>query len=264
MADLPGGARFGTLVHDVLERLAFDSPDPELAVGELLHAEMKRAAWDFDRDAFTAGIAATVKTPLGPEPDTVALADLGRSRLLRELAFEFPVRTGGGSVSLVDIGRVMADHLEPTDPYRAYVNDLLALSPQSFRGYLTGAIDLVAVLPDGRYVVMDYKSNTLPTRGSVPSPLDYGPFALAEEMISHRYVLQATLYQVALHRYLRWRLPGYDPVTHLGGSIYLFLRGVTGPDTPVVDGERCGVARWRPPATMIVALSRLFAEAGDE
>jgi exodeoxyribonuclease V beta subunit len=264
MADLPGGARFGTLVHDVLERLAFDSLDPELAVGELLDTEMTRAAWDFDRDAFTAGIAATLKTPLGPEPDTVALADLGRSQLLRELAFEFPVRTGGGSVSLVDIGRVMSAHLEPTDPYRAYVNDLLALSPQSFRGYLTGAIDLVAVLPDGRYVVMDYKSNTLPTRGNLPSPLDYGPFALAEEMISHRYVLQATLYQVALHRYLRWRLPGYDPVIHLGGSIYLFLRGVTGPDTPVVDDERCGVARWRPPATMIVALSRLFAGAGDE
>ncbi len=78
-------------------------------------------------------------------------------------------------------------------------------------------------------------------------------------MIDGNYVLQATLYQVALHRYLQWRLAGYDPERHLGGAMYLFVRGMAGPATPVVDGERCGVARWRPPAAMIVALSELFA-----
>ena len=50
------------------------------------------------------------------------------------------------------------------------------------------------------------------------------------------YALQALLYTVALHRYLRWRLPGYDPGAHLAGVLYLFVRGMTGPDTPVVDG----------------------------
>ena len=43
--------------------------------------------------------------------------------------------------------------------------------------------------------------------------------------------LQAHLYLVALHRYLRWRLPGYRPEQHLGGYVYVFLRGVTGPTT---------------------------------
>ena len=42
------------------------------------------------------------------------------------------------------------------------------------------------------------------------------------------YPLQALLYTVALHRYLRWRLPGYDPERHLAGVLYLFLRGMTG------------------------------------
>ena len=46
------------------------------------------------------------------------------------------------------------------------------------------------------------------------------------------YVLQALLYTVALHRYLRWRLPGYDPERNLAGVLYLFLRGMVGPDTP--------------------------------
>ena len=61
------------------------------------------------------------------------------------------------------------------------------------------------------------------------------------------YALQALLYTVALHRYLRWRLPGYDPEQHLGGVLYLFVRGMIGPDTPVVDGTPCGVFAWRPP-----------------
>lgn len=61
-----------------------------------------------------------------------------------------------------------------------------------------------------------------------------------------------------MHRYLQWRLAGYEPESNLGGAIYLFLRGMIGPDTPVIDGERCGVARWSPPAEMIVRLSSLF------
>jgi exodeoxyribonuclease V beta subunit len=115
------------------------------------------------------------------------------------------------------------------------------------------------VLPGDRYTVIDYKSNALPARDEVPGSHDYGPGPLTAAMIDGNYVLQATLYQVALHRYLQWRLAGYDPERHLGGSMYLFVRGMTGPDTPVIDGERAGVARWHPPAEMIVALSDLFA-----
>jgi exodeoxyribonuclease V beta subunit len=69
------------------------------------------------------------------------------------------------------------------------------------------------------------------------------------------YGLQALLYTVALHRYLRWRLAGYEAERHLGGVLYLFVRGMTGADTPVVDGTPCGVFRWRPPATLVEALS---------
>ncbi|MED5469100.1 MAG: hypothetical protein VX542_02370, partial [Cyanobacteriota bacterium] len=44
----------------------------------------------------------------------------------------------------------------------------------------------------------------------------------------HHYPLQAHLYLVALHRFLRWRLPSYEPQRHLGGYVYVFLRGVPG------------------------------------
>ncbi len=206
-----------------------------------------------------AGITAAVATPLGPAPGEVTLADLEATGVNRELVFELTVATTSAPVTLADVGRVMEAHLPADDPYRPYVEDLLASPTPPFRGYLSGAIDLVGVLPGDRYVVMDYKTNALPARGRVAGPADYGPRILAEEMVRHRYVLQTTLYQVALHRYLQWRLPGYDPAVNLGGSRYLFLRGMIGPDTPVVDGERCGVARWQPPPAMIVALSGLLA-----
>jgi exodeoxyribonuclease V beta subunit len=129
---------------------------------------------------------------------------------------------------------------------------------------MTGAIDFTTVLPDAggrdQFVVMDYKSNAFSALGELPSPSDYGGDALVEAMSDGNYVLQALFYQVALHRYLQWRLPGYDPAVHLGGSTYLFVRGMVGRATPVVNGARCGVAYWAPPTEMIVGVSRLFAE----
>ena len=77
-------------------------------------------------------------------------------------------------------------------------------------------------------------------------------------MIGAHYPLQALLYSVALHRLLRWRQPGYDPDRHLGGVLYLFVRGMAGPDTPRVDGVPCGVFSWRPPEALVAELSDLL------
>jgi exodeoxyribonuclease V beta subunit len=64
---------------------------------------------------------------------------------------------------------------------------------------------------------------------------------------------------VALHRFLRLRMAGYDPERHLAGVLYLFVRGMAGPDTPVVDGSPLGVFAWRPPTALVLATSRLLA-----
>ena len=55
-------------------------------------------------------------------------------------------------------------------------------------------------------------------------------------MADAHYPLQALLYGVALHRFLRWRLPDYSPERHLGGTLYLFVRGMCGPATPASSG----------------------------
>ena len=50
-------------------------------------------------------------------------------------------------------------------------------------------------------------------------------------------------------------MPGYDPDRNIAGVLYLFLRGMAGPDTPTVDRTPYGVFAWRPPAALVEALS---------
>jgi len=87
---------------------------------------------------------------------------------------------------------------------------------------------------------------------------DYRPAALDQEMARCHYPLQALLYLVALHRYLRWRLPDYEPSLHLGGAHYLFLRGMTGDPDARVGEHPCGVWSWQPPAAVIETVSDLL------
>jgi exodeoxyribonuclease V beta subunit len=77
-------------------------------------------------------------------------------------------------------------------------------------------------------------------------------------MLHSDYPLQALLYSVVLHRFLRWRQAGYSPDRHLGGVLYLFVRGMCGADTPEIDGHRAGVFDWQPPASLIIAVSDLL------
>lgn len=80
---------------------------------------------------------------------------------------------------------------------------------------------------------------------------------MAELMAANHYPLQAHLYLVALHRYLRWRMPGYAPERHLGGYAYVFLRGAPGPTTadPVP-----GMLVEQPPLQRLLALDQLLQE----
>jgi exodeoxyribonuclease V beta subunit len=150
----------------------------------------------------------------------------------------------------------------PTGVLSSYADVLADLAPAPLRGYLTGSID--AVLRVGskqsrRYLVADYKTNRLGSRDEPLTAWHYRPDALEHAMVEAHYPLQALLYNVALHRYLRWRQPGYDPDVHLGGVLYLFLRGMCGPDVVCADGSVPGVFSWRPPTGLVTSLSDLMA-----
>ena len=124
---------------------------------------------------------------------------------------------------------------------------LPALQEAGFEGLVNGVIDLVFE-HEGRYYLADYKSNRLG-----PAIDDYARPGLARAMLDGRYDLQSLLYALALHRYLRGRITGYDYVRHFGGCFYLFLRGMR------VDlGPTHGVHFDRPDEGTIAALESIF------
>jgi exodeoxyribonuclease V beta subunit len=163
------------------------------------------------------------------------LAQLGCEQRLNELEFDFATET----VDTDSLDRLLQE---------AAGQSLPRLDIQAFRGLVNGVIDLVCE-HQKRFYIFDYKSNFL---GS--SFADYGPAQLRTAVLQRRYDLQYQLYTLALHRYLRQRLPAYDYESHFGGVYYLFLRGMR-PQT----GPECGVYFDRPARDLVEALDgRVF------
>ena len=162
-----------------------------------------------------------LETPLGPCWATGGCATCAAATASTSSASScrWPAATSpSGWLTLQRIAGVLRAHTGADDPLAGYAERLDdARLRQSVRGYLTGSLDLVVRIDPPprsgrpRFAVLDYKTNWL---GAPDEPLTarhYRPEAMAAEMLRHHYALQALLYAVALHRFLRWRLPGYDP-----------------------------------------------------
>jgi exodeoxyribonuclease V beta subunit len=136
------------------------------------------------------------------------------------------------------INLILAD--EPT---------VVPLSHEVMQGYLTGFVDLVCE-HDGRYYILDYKTNYLGDRAR-----DYSSDKLVQAMASHNYGLQYWIYTLVLHRHLLNVLPGYSYTRHFGGVMYLFVRGMR------ADIPGSGVFRTLPSPEL---LARLDGAVGGE
>ncbi|SDS85484.1 exodeoxyribonuclease V beta subunit [Friedmanniella luteola] len=275
MGDLPSGVDFGTAVHSVFELVDPTADDLAAELRRATAVALGRGGGGLGVDALATALLPSFLTPLGPLAGGRRLADIPPRDRLAELTFEMPLAGGdaaggggGGARGEVTVGRLaplVRRHLGAADPLRRYAELLEhpTLAEQPLRGYLNGSIDAVLRVPDAagvpRYLVVDYKTNWLGSFDGRPLTVgDYTPPRLAEAMMAAHYPLQALLYGVAVHRLLRWRQPGYEPATHLGGVLYLFVRGMAGADTPQVDGVPCGVFSWRPPAGLVTDLSDLL------
>ena len=228
------GAAFGNALHAVLETAqAADWRDP----GEAALAQCRDAlsAFGFDADAARGGAAvlmqlaqATLQARL---PEGVALIDLPGRDKRHEMEFHLSLRHADGE-DVLDLLHRFGYCLERT-----------RLGPQSgLNGLLTGKIDLL-YRHDGRLFVLDYKSNRLP---------DYGMDGLQQAIRAQEYDLQYLLYTVAVHRWLRRRLPDYRYERHFGGVRYLFSRGID----PAHPDK--GIFRDHPEAGLIMALDACF------
>lgn len=246
------GTAAGQCLHAILERvnLADLTPAPDI-VREQLRAHGLAApdyhAAPLDPEATVLALLhdlAGARLPSGPtRSDPPTLAELCRGPRQAEWSFALPAE----HADLSDLARRFA--ASDSRIARAYAARLRRLPGRALRGFLVGFVDLIAE-HDGRYWVLDWKSNHLGNQRS-----DYTDQALEQAMHDHDYVLQYHLYVLALHRLLRARQPDYDPERHLGGVCYPFLRGVAA-------GSHTGLFADRVPTALVHELDAWVRGAG--
>jgi len=240
----PRGPAAGTFLHDLLEWAAGEGFAGILARPERLRDQIARRCqprgWQQWIDPLTEWLRRLLTVPLRlPPVNGMAEATLTLGGLTSFLAeMEFWLAIHATDVQILD-ARVTAATLDGAERP--------ALEPRWLNGMMKGFIDLV-IEHDGRYYILDYKSNWLGE-----SDAAYTPEAMRRVILEERYELQYVLYLLALHRQLRARLPDYQYERHVGGAIYLFLRGTEAP------GQ--GLHVERPPAALIESLDALIASS---
>jgi exodeoxyribonuclease V beta subunit len=237
------GARFGNALHAALERCDFaawrdwsgDLPPPgEFAT---LQRALRSEGYGGDNDLrdglplLSGLVANTLNARL---PEGTRLCDVPAAARCAEMEFHL----GFAAVAMPELLALLHAH--------GVVGERRAFGlRQRIEGLLTGYMDLVYECA-GRYYVLDYKSNQLP---------DYAPATLARSVREHEYDLQYTLYTLALHRWLRFRLgAAYDYDRHIGGVRYLYCRGLDG------ASDHTGIHHLKLPRALIESLDALFAQ----
>ena len=213
-AKLPGGVRTGLLLHSILEHANFQELGGE-ETSRLIEQQLRGFGFDTSlAEEVQADLQTIGSTPLTGEADAPRLIDLAQDRQLRELEFTLSANRS----KLADLAALLKAHGAPMAAPQ-YHTRLAELSSQTLQRFLRGYIDLMFEW-QGRWYVADYKSNSLPA---------YQQAALTEAVQREHYLLQSQLYSAAAHRFLKQRVPGYDPDTDWGGALFVFLRGMQGP-----------------------------------
>ncbi|MHA3902857.1 exodeoxyribonuclease V subunit beta [Castellaniella sp. WN] len=240
LRDFPRGSEAGTFLHGLLEwaaRRGFRDLDE---ARDLIARRCAVRGWEAHIDALHGWLLRLARTEWLPALPGDPVLRLDRLQAcLPEMEFWLPAQQ-------VDIERL--DRLLRRGTFGGAARPALAAG--RLNGMFKGFIDLV-LQADGRYYLIDYKSNDLGAREA-----DYAPEALAAAMRASRYDAQMLMYVLALHRQLRARLAGYDYGRHMGGALYLFLRGQEAP------GQ--GLVALRPEPELIGALDALFDGEGGE
>jgi len=237
------GPQAGTFLHGIMEWAADEEFAAVAADAALRHdflaPRCQRRAWQSWLPVLDEWLLQLLTTPLPLGEQTLPLTRLEQYQA--EMEFWLEVE----QLPVTRLDQLITRQVLPGQARPA-------LAPQKLGGMLKGFIDLVFE-HEGRYWVVDYKSNWLGTDNS-----HYTLEAMQKAVLDKRYDVQYVIYLLALHRLLKARLPGYaaDPLAgyerHVGGALYLFLRGI---GEPMWHG--CCVDR--PPGALIEALDRLLA-----
>ena len=227
--DFPRGTQIGTLLHRYFEKVPFAQLAEKENI-EKLCQDLNLAEEQFA--AVQQWFEQILSTPILPNND-LTLAQINEKQCLKELAFYLNITS---HFDVAGFNRALATlHHLPSEP----------LQFDDIQGMVRGTMDLVFSHQD-KYYLLDYKSNFL---GETLK--DYDQAALKKAMLEHHYDWQYLLYVVALHRYLKTRLPHYDYNRDFGGVVYAFLRGMNG-------SPQSGIFFDKPDWQLIQQLEELF------
>lgn len=230
------GANAGSFLHGVLENIDLQKPEQLAAV------ITQQSTW-FGIDHVWQGcleswLTDVLVTPFNTEAEAelpvLSLAQLSTNQIKVEMEFHIPLH----EVKVKDFNRIINQY------FKQHARDYQF---EQLNGMIKGFIDLMFEF-DGKYYVADYKSNHLGDNYD-----DYHYSAMEQAMTGHDYHLQAILYTLALHRWLKYKLPNYDYQNHIGGAYYLFIRGMS----QAIPGN--GVYFVLPEKSMIEELDDLFS-----
>ena len=227
--DFPRGTQIGTVLHRYFEKVPFAQLAEKENI-EKLCQDLNLAEEQFA--AVQQWFEQILSTPILPNND-LTLAQINEKQCLKELAFYLNISS---HFDVAGFNRALATlHHLPSEP----------LQFEDIQGMVRGTMDLVFCHQD-KYYLLDYKSNFL---GEVLK--DYDQAALKKAVLEHHYDWQYLLYVVALHRYLKTRLPHYDYNRDFGGVVYAFLRGMNG-------SPQSGIFFDKPDWQLIQQLEELF------
>ena len=239
----PRGAQAGMCLHAIFEFLDFASDD-DIAIHALVNKLLLQYGFEMHWTSVVCEwVKSVCKTELSAHSG-LKLNRLTHSQRLDELAFYFPV----AGLSVSGIQQSLLPLLAPDSPLAEVISQLQFYD---LTGFMKGFIDLVFE-DQGRFYIVDYKSNHLGHQQT-----GYQTDELNQAMVSHDYPLQYLIYSLALHRYLRLRLPDYDPEQHLGGAYYLFIRGMQ------PDWGQAGVFYDKPSVAVLDALDLCLQGLSD-
>ena len=247
------GARLGAAVHSVLEYVVGSDGETDVAAATrtaLREEGFSESDCNENIEVIERAIRALITSPTPSMLGGTPLCDLPANSLAKEMRFLLSLGDDQSSARLVAVARAIVQHdtsgADGRSQFHHYFTTLAERAGGLDEGFLIGSLDLVHRREDGRFVIVDYKTDQL--RGDVRP---FRPEAMYESMQEEHYPLQAVLYGVALHRHLRATMPDYEPDRHLGGVGYYYVR-VAG-DPTRVEGD--GFATWMMSPAAIVAAS---------
>jgi exodeoxyribonuclease V beta subunit len=202
--EIPGGADIGSMFHDILETIDFETiaanPDDLLerkesegVIVKTMDAYRVEGRW---RPQVCRIIVNTLTTPVSTVEESFVLGQLKKEDRIHEVEFYYPLTFPVG------------------EPLKIPDCELVA----GRRCFIRGFVDLV-FRHKGKFFIADWKSNRLDG--------GYGHNALDDCMNAAGYHMQYKLYTVAVLRWLEQAFGDrFDANSQFGGVFYFFLRGM--------------------------------------